>query len=79
LAFEEGVRGPFNRVDQPQIVFDNKSRKVALCISIKEDADKVDEDLCYTAMIPLRDVRPARPVEKNSAESRKASCIPISC
>jgi hypothetical protein len=60
VPFADGARGPFNRVDQPQIVFDSAGRKVALCLSIKEAPDKVDEDLCYSAMMPLRPLSPSK-------------------
>jgi len=53
LTFGNERRGPFHRLEQPHLIFDPENRPIALCLSIKEQDDKVDEDLCYTVQVPL--------------------------
>jgi len=53
LTIGKERKGPFHRMEQPQLVFNSKGEAVALCLSIKEKPDDVDDDLCYTVQVPL--------------------------
>ncbi len=54
LEFESGRKGPFHRLDQPQLVRDEQGKAVALCLSIKENPDEISTDVSYTVMVPLK-------------------------
>ena len=54
LTIGNDRRGPFFRLDQPQLIFDSGRCARALCLSIKEQPDKMNDDLSYTVQIPLR-------------------------
>lgn len=43
-------KGPFDRLEQPQLVFDPEGRAVALCLSVHE---KEGDELAYTVQVPL--------------------------
>ncbi len=54
LEFESGRKGPFHRLEQPQLVRDEEGKAVALCLSIKVEPDEISTDGAYTVMVPLK-------------------------
>jgi hypothetical protein len=54
LVIDNRPKGPFERLDQPQLIFDPAGNARALCLSVKEKRDEENNDLAYTVNIPLR-------------------------
>lgn len=50
---DRGLRGPFSRLEQPEVVCDSNGHPIVLCLSVKEETDEVNDDIAYAVQVPL--------------------------